>query len=227
VIIREIVDEFGRALWVDSGNRLTAPLDPNAFDALLGDDGFYSPTSVGNPWQWVHMGMMAYFGLAKCCDESVAHTKPCCCCEGQEATTRCHACPAVTGRPPPRSTHPRDWLEKTMCNGALIGFDRDGPAYERVLVPWWECALDAACISPVYGEGRGSIATRGNHRQDQAGLTMLAHFANMSCEGDARAAGFTLHSDKVNDNTLCKKLKSSAGLSGDVIPEHDRNPLRR
>jgi hypothetical protein len=114
-----------------------------------------------------------------------------------------------------------------MCNGALIGFDRDGPAYERVLVPWWECALDAACISPVYGEGRGSIATRGNHRQDQAGLTMLAHFANMSCEGDARAAGFTLHSDKVNDNTLCKKLKSSAGLSGDVIPEHDRNPLRR
>lgn len=94
--------------------------------------------------------------------------------------------------------------------------------YDRVLVPWFECALDRGCIAPVYGRGRGSVSTRGNHRQDQAALTMLAHFADLSCYGDAQSAGFMLHHDKVNDNKLCRELVASGGAA--KIPAHDRNP---
>mmetsp|Transcript_26662 Transcript_26662/g.80043 ORF Transcript_26662/g.80043 Transcript_26662/m.80043 type:complete len:257 (-) Transcript_26662:125-895(-) len=182
--------------------------------------GFFSPTSPGNPWQWVHMGTFAHFGLAKCCDEAVSQTKPCCCCTESERkiSVRCHRCEPIRGRPALRLTHPTRWLGRTMCNGALIGFSRSGLAYDRVLLPWFECALDRGCIAPVYGQGRGSVSTRGNHRQDQAALTLLAHFANMSCHRAPHTTGVALHHDKVNDNTICRRLRTSGALP--QLPDH-------
>jgi hypothetical protein len=78
--------------------------------------------------------------------------------------------------------------------------------------------MERQCIAPEYGKGAGSVSTRGNHRQDQAALTMLAHFANMSCEGNVVAAGFVLHHDKVNDNKLCRELQTSGDAAD--IPAH-------
>jgi Protein of unknown function (DUF1647) len=55
-----------------------------------------------------------------------------------------------------------------MCHAAIVGFDMR--AYEKVVKPWAECALQRLCIAPPG-------ATRKNHRQDQAVLTVLLHQA--------------------------------------------------
>jgi hypothetical protein len=62
------------------------------------------------------------------------------------------------------STH----LDIMMCNGAIVGFDMR--AYEKVVRPWAECAMKKICIAP-------HAATRLNHRQDQAVLTVLLYQA--------------------------------------------------
>ena len=81
---------------------------------------------------------MAFFGIAKCCNPDQADTRPCCCCG--RASYRCAECAPVDGRPNLTvQAEPKDWLDKEMCNGALLGFVRDRPAYDRVLVPWFEC----------------------------------------------------------------------------------------
>jgi hypothetical protein len=56
-------------------------------------------------------------------------------------------------------------LEKN-CHGALVGLDTSQPAVRRLLAAWLDCALHVECIAP---QG----AHRGNHRQDQAALTLL------------------------------------------------------
>ena len=60
-----------------------------------------------------------------------------------------------------------------MSNGAIVGFDMR--AYEQVVKPWAECALKRECIGPL-----GS--NRGNHRQDQAVLTVLLYQAGRPFE---------------------------------------------
>ena len=70
------------------------------------------------------------------------------------------------------------------------------------------------------GVGGGSESTRGNHRQDQAGVSLLAHFAGLRCNGNERDAGFVLHRDKSNDNEACRT--HYAGHA--ALPSHDRNP---
>jgi hypothetical protein len=59
-------------------------------------------------------------------------------------------------------------LNIQMCNAAIVGFDMR--AYEKVVRPWVECALQHVCIAPPG-------ATRKNHRQDQAVLTVLLYQA--------------------------------------------------
>jgi Protein of unknown function (DUF1647) len=59
-------------------------------------------------------------------------------------------------------------LDIAMCNAAIVGFDMR--AYEKVVKPWAECARQRLCIAPPG-------ATRKNHRQDQAVLTVLLHQA--------------------------------------------------
>lgn len=58
------------------------------------------------------------------------------------------------------------WQAKRVCNGALIGFRKNGAAYAMVLEKWVQCALDPSCIIP-----KGS--SRMNHRQDQSALSVL------------------------------------------------------
>jgi hypothetical protein len=57
-------------------------------------------------------------------------------------------------------------LDIRMSNAAIVGFDMR--AYRMVVKPWAECALERSCIAPI-----GS--NRGNHRQDQAVLTVLLY----------------------------------------------------
>ena len=58
-----------------------------------------------------------------------------------------------------------------MCNGALVGFKKDTPAYKKIFVPWVDCAWTKQCIAP-----KGSDRT--NHRQDQSALSLLVSVMN-------------------------------------------------
>jgi len=56
--------------------------------------------------------------------------------------------------------------QEACCHGAIVGFDLSKEPARKVLATWLDCALHRECIAPV-----GSH--RGNHRQDQAALTLL------------------------------------------------------
>ena len=65
VIIDQIVNEFGTAVWMDTGDM---PRRGDVLDrivAAMGGDGFFSPTSPGSVWDWSHMGM--------CVERAVKH----------------------------------------------------------------------------------------------------------------------------------------------------------
>eukprot|EP00039_Didymoeca_costata_P001859 m.55705 g.55705 ORF g.55705 m.55705 type:complete len:367 (+) comp10999_c0_seq1:114-1214(+) len=86
-------------------------------------------------------------------------------------------------------------VEERNCNGAVIGFSREGlnqVAYKKLLVPWVDCAMERDCIAP-----NGS--DRSNHRQDQAVLSVLTHVSGFSCAHDkcweSPCDGITLHND--------------------------------
>jgi hypothetical protein len=70
--------------------------------------------------------------------------------------------------------------QKQSCNGAVVGFVKDSPAHEHVMLPWARCALVKECIAPA-----GS--SRSNHRQDQAALTVIVHKSGLGlqclCDG--------------------------------------------
>jgi len=58
--------------------------------------------------------------------------------------------------------------ENVNCDGAIVGFVYGSLGYQKIAIPWRECALIRDCIAPF-----GS--SRANHRQDQSALTCLAH----------------------------------------------------
>lgn len=77
-------------------------------------------------------------------------------------------------------------MDEKMCNGAIIGFERNHTdVYSSIVVPWAVCALQRHCIAP---EG----SSRANHRQDQATLTVLIHKWGRRC---ASTLGILLHQD--------------------------------
>ena len=57
----QVVDEFGEALWIDSGNKaMEGKLDMKFIrNDLIGPTGFYSPKSQNTPFHWVHAGKSA------------------------------------------------------------------------------------------------------------------------------------------------------------------------
>ena len=195
-IIKAAVDEFGEVVWMDAGSRV-APGRKRGLSVLQGamerGGGFASPISRGSQQQWVHAGTYAFLGLEKCCrTDGGSNWLPCCCCGNATSHRRCEAeCPQVQGRPPLVRTQPAVQVERTMCNGALIAMARDSPAYDAVLIPWFECALDERCIAPTYP--RHFRANRGNHRQDQAALSLLASIAGYRCSESPRDLDFFLH----------------------------------
>jgi hypothetical protein len=74
--------------------------------------------------------------------------------------------------------HSESMVQRTMCNGAIIGFDRThSDIYTSVVVPWASCALQRDCIAP-----QGS--SRQNHRQDQAALTVILYQSGHAGPGD-------------------------------------------
>lgn len=75
-------------------------------------------------------------------------------------------------------------MNKPMCNGAIVGANE--AAYEKLIVPWWRCALNRNCIAPA-----GS--SRKNHRQDQAVLTILVWQNGYTCPGNR--LGIKIHQD--------------------------------
>ena len=101
-----------------------------------------------------------------------------------------------------------------MCNGALIGFTKDGAAYNMVLKPWVQCAVDPKCIIP-----KGS--SRMNHRQDQSALSVLVDRAfglgvdGTHCSiGPVSQAGVVLHKDESLSVDEC------VTLVGRKLPKH-------
>ena len=65
---------------------------------------------------------------------------------------------------------------KRNLNGAIVGFDTNNAAAKKLILAWFQCAMDKDCIAPI-GSGRG------NHRQDQAALTCLAYANNIAPRG--------------------------------------------
>lgn len=184
----QVVDEMGSALWIDSGNLATQRLEVETVQELVRKTGFYSPKSPQTPWHWVHPGTFGHYGLVKCCaDPSVSKRRPCCCCGG--SFSRCDPCEEFSGLEHANASF---WLKRSMCNGALVGFQRGTVGYSAVLVPWAACAQNRSCIAPL---GPGGASHRGNHRQDQAALTMLSHLTGMPCTDKELRAGFKLHQD--------------------------------
>lgn len=154
IIIKEMVDEFGKVLWLDSGNSVGKKDNLTFVKDQLDSVGFYSPHSVGSLAEWTHPKTLEHFGV---------HSD-------------------ATGLEP--------YKGKNNCNGAIVGFSKDSPAYHKVLVPWVNCAYNRNCIAPP-----GS--NRSNHRQDQAALTVLAHQNGYTCYPTCKKGchGITLHID--------------------------------
>ena len=208
MIIREVVDEFGEALWVDSGNKAMPGrpgwrLDMNFIrEKLIGPTGFYSPKSPQSPFHWVHAGTFEYFGMKKCCADPKINPnikrKPCCCC-GTYPPAYCMEC----NKEGLQEAKAAEWLKKPMCNGALVGVKKGTPGYDKILAPWHECALKRECIAP---KGPGGESHRGNHRQDQSAFTMLMILNDTPCKGKEMGAGFRLHQDNRHTNTTFCKL---------------------
>ena len=148
-IIKELVDEFGKVLWLDSGNGVGKRDNLTEVLAVLDTVGFYSPASVGTVQEWTYPETLEYLKVSTKQTES--------------------------------------W---TNCNGAIVGFGKDTPAYSAVLVPWYQCALDKDCIAPAGSD-------RSNHRQDQAALTVIAAREGYSCYPYCRTGcgGISLHQD--------------------------------
>lgn len=154
VIIKEMADEFGTVLWLDSGDSVGKKDNLTFVKDQLDSVGFYSPHSVGTLGEWTHPSSLEHFGIQ----------------------------PDAAGLAP--------YEGKSNCNGAFVGFNRDSPAYQKVLVPWAQCALDRNCIAPIGSD-------RSNHRQDQAILTVLAHQNGYVCYPKCKKAcqGVQLHID--------------------------------
>ena len=198
------------------------------------EHGFFSSVSRGSLWQWVHAGMLEHFGTWKCCPstpEPVMGAESCCCCRQKDGAAG--ICPVTKPRRQPRAcpkTAPQQsnqssggtaayanhsvWQSKRMCNGALIGFRKDDAAYEMVLKPWVQCAINSKCIIP-----KGS--SRMNHRQDQSALSVLVDRAfglgrgTAHCSiGPVSQAGVVLHKDESLSADEC------AELVGRKLPKH-------
>ena len=173
------------------------------------------------------VGTYAYYGLSKCCNRTLSIKRPCCCCGLEDEPgyrgwcTQCEKIEPLAGRPALAPARPEQWLDKPMCNGALLGFSAGWPEAVRYLDDWAACALDERCIAPHYGvpmHGRGSVSTRGNHRQDQAALSILSYQHGFGCQTKVHELGFQLHTDGTNDNQLCRTIV------GRAVAEHDRVP---
>ena len=92
-----------------------------------------------------------------------------------------------------------------MCNGAIVGFQKDTPGYVQILVPWHKCASEKDCIAP---QGPGARSDRGNHRQDQSILTMLSHKTGMLCTDPEQHIGFKCHQDnRWQNKTFCNAVR--------------------
>eukprot|EP00039_Didymoeca_costata_P011378 m.159535 g.159535 ORF g.159535 m.159535 type:complete len:358 (+) comp15155_c0_seq4:379-1452(+) len=201
LIIKEVVDEFGKALWMDSGNlALPGNFSLQTIESrYLAHHGFFSPQSANTPMHWIHAGMFQYYGMRKCCAKGIKR-RPCCCC-GKGSPRYCTNCPGNL-----TDIDPNEWLEKPMCNGAVIAFRKDSKGYEEVLKPLVDCALHRECIGPL---GPAIKADRRNHRQDQAALTFLSHQSGMGCsvDHDAKMIGLSLHNDNAKKNTTyCEEV---------------------
>eukprot|EP00040_Diaphanoeca_grandis_P027242 m.154606 g.154606 ORF g.154606 m.154606 type:complete len:413 (-) comp30897_c0_seq1:270-1508(-) len=194
VIIKEVVDEYQTALWLDSGAVMMKGRNISSLFERITRTGFYSAVSRGSIFMFVHVGLFAHFGFAKCCNEfDLSKLKRGCCCCGEEQSkyARCIQCD--------EELVPADmefWRSVTMCNGAIIGFHRDDDrAYTKLLIPWVKCATNKQCIAPVYGS---DTSTRTNHRQDQAALTFLSAQLGYKCESGSVSVGVALHKDEPN-----------------------------
>ena len=65
------------------------------------------------------------------------------------------------------------------CNGAFSAHMRNSRRYDSITKPWVACSLDRACVCP-----QGSH--RGNARQDQSALTLLAVRDDYVCGSDGK-----------------------------------------
>jgi hypothetical protein len=77
-------------------------------------------------------------------------------------------------------------LKILMCTGGIVGFDMR--AYEKVVRPWANCALERLCIAPPG-------ASLANHRYDQAVLTVLLYQAERRFLETRESLGILTHQD--------------------------------
>jgi hypothetical protein len=62
------------------------------------------------------------------------------------------------------------------CNGAFSAWSSHGDVGLRVMEDWVACALEKQCVCP-------EKSNRGNHRQDQAALSLAMAMHGLTCRG--------------------------------------------
>lgn len=89
------------------------------------------------------------------------------------------------------------------CNGAFLGFSRE-KTYDSLMKDWYDCAMNRDCIAPP-----GS--NRGNHRQDQAALTILCAQSNgrFKCGQNQYPQVYSFHNDAW---TKCPELPNMMSI---------------
>lgn len=87
----------------------------------------------------------AYYGLQKCSNRTLSIRAPACCCgvNNEYKCTQCETLPVLVGRPALSMTRPQDWLDKPMCNGALVAFSDSNPKSVDLL-----CVRDHSARAP-------------------------------------------------------------------------------
>lgn len=92
-------------------------------------------------------------------------------------------------------------------NAALVALDARSVAAHEVADAWRVCAHDLTCIAP---EG----SHRGNHRQDQAALSIIARAHGVPWRSPlfipARAMGVRFHQDLVGSDAHCQQCATTA-----------------
>jgi len=79
-------------------------------------------------------------------------------------------------------------LDRPNLSGGVVGVDWNHPGARALVDRWKFCASHRECISPEGSHG-------GNHRQDQALLSVLAHQAGLAGKGPMARYGFRVQQD--------------------------------
>lgn len=167
-IIIEVAREVGNSsvvMWVDSGAAIAQPL-ANVVAAARANGGYVSDETAKGVARFSHEGTLDYFEANFGLDSSVV---------GELKSKRARGEPGLDST----ADLSAGLAKFRNCNGAFSAHVFGGPRFESVSKHWLACSLVKDCVCPPKSH-------RGNHRQDQAALTLLSIMDGYVCGTDGK-----------------------------------------